>query len=603
MKRIFVKVLCNSFVLFLLSILLLPAGCHTRVSIPEGKGSALVRYNQLGYLPGSVKEFVLVDHPATTFQIIDSEGMVHYKGTLEDEGTWDLSGEAVRVGSFTPFTVPGTYRIYIDEEVVSDPFEIGASAWLPALNGSIKSFYFQRASMAIGEQYGGMYQRAAGHPDLDCPYHPSTGVSSGTLDSPGGWYDAGDYGKYIVNAAISVGQMLNLEELWPGAVRDGQLNIPESGNGVSDLLDEIRVELDWMVTMQNSDGGVYHKLTARNFGPFIMPAEYDLERLIIGKGTAATLDFAASMALASRTYRETDGTFADNALAAAEKAWAWAQGHPDLPYRNPPDVSTGEYGDNQFSDDFYWAAAELYITTGDQEYLEYLRSNEEPYIHQITNSWKFFIRNMGFHSLIAHREAIDPELASGLVSKHLALSEEILHQTESIPYRIGLDHFEWGSNSDILNQAMILCYAHLITGEEKYLNGAIRNVDYILGKNATGYSFLTGYGIRQVMNPHHRPSGADGIEAPVPGFIVGGPNDDRQDRREVTYSSDFPACAFEDVQASYASNEVCLNWNAPAVFVLGYIQQAMPSVTKETDPDLLHDHLVMMRDTVGSDPQ
>ena len=557
----------------ILIILLLPIACSTQIAFNDGEGSPLIRLNQLGYLPGSVKEFVLVDHPASTFQLIDQEGKVHFKGVLEEQGNWDLSGEEVRLGVFTAFSEPGTYRIYIDADVFSDPFEIGASVWLQALNGSIKSFYFQRASMAIEAPFGGIYTRASGHPDLNCPYHPSSGVSSGTLDSPGGWYDAGDYGKYIVNAAISVGQMLNLVELYPGAVADGQLNIPESGNGISDLLDEIRYELDWMVTMQHTDGGVFHKLTARNFGPFIMPAEYDMERLIIGKGTAATLDFAASMALASRAYLEMDGEFATRARTAAENAWKWAQANSDVPFRNPTDVHTGEYGDNEFSDDFYWAAAELYITTGKEEYLQYLRTHKEPYIHQLTNSWKFFIRNMGFHSLIAHRETIDPELAGELIANHLSLSEEILQKTETIPYRIGLDHFEWGSNSDVLNQAMILCYAHLITGEEKYLTGAIRSVDYIFGKNATGYSFLTGYGNRQVMNPHHRPSGADGIEPPVPGFIVGGPNNDRQDRREVTYSSDEPARAFEDVQASYASNEVCLNWNAPAVFVLGYLKQ------------------------------
>ena len=74
------------------------------------------------------------------------------------------------------------------------------------------------------------------------------------------------------------------------------------------------------------------------------------------------------------------------------------------------------------------------------------------------------------------------------------------------------------------------------------------------------------------MNPHHRPSGADGIEEPVPGFIVGGPNKDRQDSKQVKYASDYPAKMFEDVEASFASNEVCLNWNAPAVFVLGYLE-------------------------------
>jgi endoglucanase len=232
------------------------------------------------------------------------------------------------------------------------------------------------------------------------------------------------------------------------------------------------------------------------------------------------------------------------------------------------DVHTGEYGDNQFSDDFYWAAAELFISTGAEDYLDYLLENKEPYRHQITNSWKFFIRNMGFHSLL-----INSKMKEELSKKHLALSDEILSKMETIPYGISIDHFEWGSNSDVLNQAMILCIAHHLSGEQKYLDGAIRNTDYIFGKNATAYCFLTGFGSKQVMNPHHRPSAADDIDEPVPGFILGGPNKDKQDRQDVEYNSDYPARSYADVEESYASNEVCLNWNAPAVFVLGYLEQ------------------------------
>jgi endoglucanase len=181
---------------------------------------------------------------------------------------------------------------------------------------------------------------------------------------------------------------------------------------------------------------------------------------------------------------------------------------------------------------------------------------------------------MGFHTLLTHQDMLDPEFTGSLTDKHLELADRILEKIRTIPYRIGLDLFEWGSNSDILNQAMILCYAHYLSGEQKYLNGVIRNTDYIFGKNATGYSFLTGFGTKHVMNPHHRPSGADGIDEPVPGFIIGGPNDVREDKGQVDYRSEFPAKAFEDVQASFASNEVCLNWNAPAVFVLGYLEEA-----------------------------
>ena len=555
------------------AFLLILAGCQTGQTTSSSSGEHPFRFNQIGYYPAGSKEFVVTGLDAGSFQVLDRDGNVSFEGKLVNRGTWEASGEEVLTGDFTGLQSPDTYTIRIDREHVSAPFEIRPDIHRPALEASIKSFYFQRASMPIEEQYGGIYKRAAGHPDLNCPYHPSTGKDQGTLDSPGGWYDAGDYGKYVVNAAISTGQMLNLLELYPGGVGDGPLNIPESGNGINDLMDEIRYELDWIKTMQDADGGVFHKLTAKNFSGFIMPAEYDLERLIIGKGTSSSLNFAAVMAQASRIYRQTDPGWAEEILVAAEKAWDWSVVHDSVLFRNPEDVRTGEYGDRIFGDDFYWAAAELFLSTGKDQYFRYLLGNEEPYIHQLTNSWKFFIRNMGFHSLLANRNKLDPAFAESLTGKHLVLADKILSAIDAIPYQVSVEHFEWGSNSDFLNQAMILCYAHHMTNNPEYLKGALRNVDYIMGKNATGTCFLTGFGSRQVMNPHHRPSGADGIEAPVPGFIVGGPNRDQQDRSQVEYSSDFPARSYEDVEASYASNEVCLNWNAPAVFVLGYLEQ------------------------------
>jgi len=393
------------------------------------------------------------------------------------------------------------------------------------------------------------------------------------LASPGGWYDAGDYGKYVVNGALSTGQMLLLCTLYPQAVTDQALHIPESGNGISDLLDELKYELDWLLTMQDEDGGVFHKLTAKNFSGFVSPEAYDLDRYVIGKGTAASLDFAAVLAQAARLLAPTNEFWSQKALEAAEKAWKWAQFNPKVAFSNPDDVKTGEYGDAQFADDFYWAAAELYLATQETMYLNYLQSNKETYQHQLTNSWKFFTRNVGFASLLIHQELIDPKLYKTLKNEHLLLCDSLLEAINHHPYRIALNTFEWGSNSDVLNQALLLCLAHQLTADEKYLMGAEQITDYIFGKNATGYSFLTGFGSKRVKFPHHRPSGADQILMPIPGFIVGGPNGDRQDQQEVTYNSTLPAKAYQDVQSSYASNEVCLNWNAPAVFVLGYIHQ------------------------------
>ena len=531
-----------------------------------------IRLNQIGYHPKSNKQFILADTTATQFQLLNYQQETVYTGRVMFNGNWGPSGEAVYMGDFSSFEVPGTYQVIVNERT-SYPFEIKANLYQEAWHASIKSYYFQRASLPIEKEFDSLFYRAAGHPDMRCFYHPSSGKTSGFLASPGGWYDAGDYGKYVVNGALSTGQMLLLYALYPQAVADQTLHIPESGNGVSDLLDELKYELDWLLTMQDEDGGVFHKLTAKNFSGFISPEAYDLDRYVIGKGTAASLGFAAVLAQAARLLAPTHELWSQLALRAAKKAWKWAQLNPQMAFSNPDDVKTGEYGDTQFDDDFYWAAAELYLATQEAMYLNYLQSNKETYQHQPTNSWKFFTRNVGFASLLIHQELIDSKLYETLKKEHLLLSDSLLEVINHHPYRIALNTFEWGSNSDILNQALLLCLAHQLTAEEKYLIGAEQITDYVFGKNATGYSFLTGFGSKRVRLPHHRPSGADRILKPIPGFIVGGPNGDRQDQQEVTYTSALPAKAYQDVQPSYASNEVCLNWNAPAVFVLGYILQ------------------------------
>lgn len=552
-------------------ILLITYACDSKKA--SAKISDQIRINQIGFYPSSVKQFVIVDTKAAKFNVVNPSNKTMFSGELIDKGNWETSGEKVLLGDFSSFSTPGAYYIVVDDTIASFPFEIKSNLYEEALNASIKSYYFQRASMPIEEKFGGRYLRAAGHPDDQCIYHPSSGRSEGTLNSPGGWYDAGDYGKYVVNASLSVGEMLLLLEQYPDAIADESLNIPESGNGMSDLWDELKYELDWIMTMQDEDGGVYFKLTAKEFGDFIMPEAYDLDRYIIGKGTASTLDFSAVLAQASRIVKETDPEWSAKALEASAKAWKWAVDNDNIAFKNPEDVSTGEYGDTEFSDDFYWAAAELYLATKDTQYKDALLTYKQEYAHMQADSWKRFVRNVAFHSLLENKEELDREMSSELTKGHIALANGLLDSISKIPYEIALDNYEWGSNSDILNQAVILCQAHRLTGDEKYLIGAEKITDYIFGKNATGYSFLTGFGSKKIKFPHHRPSGADDTDNPVPGFIIGGPNNDRQDAHLVEYSSEFPAKAHMDVEASFASNEVCINWNAPAVYVLGYLQQ------------------------------
>lgn len=546
--------------------------CQKPIVEQEDMGASHIKVNQLGYYPGSIKEVLVTDMDVEKFCVLNFQGRRVYRGRLHWKGRWEASGEDVLQGDFSRVKRPGRYTILLENGLGSLPFEIREKVYEPALNASIKSYYFQRASMPIEVQYGDIFERAGGHFDMECPFHPSSGHEEGCLRSPGGWYDAGDYGKYTVNAAMALGQMLSLLEIYPEAIPDGRLNIPESGNGRSDLLDELRYELDWLVTMQDMDGGVFHKLSSLEVCNFVMPEDDSLTRYIIGKGTFATLSYAAVLAQAARVFETSDPEWARALVLSARSAWNWARRHPDVIYLNPPDVTTGEYGDDDFDDDFYRAAAELFLTTGEEEYLNFIRENPLPYEHLISTPWKFYARNMGFHSLLINRDRLPGEMAQELCTKHLALADTLLQAIKDSPYGISLDHFEWGSNSDLLNQAQILCIAHHLSAEKSYLNGALRNTDYIFGKNACGYSFLTGFGSKQVMNPHHRPSGADHNVAPVPGLVTGGPNKAQQDRQYLDYQSELPAKAFEDVQASFASNEVCLNRNASAVFVLAYLE-------------------------------
>jgi endoglucanase len=138
------------------------------------------------------------------------------------------------------------------------------------------------------------------------------------------------------------------------------------------------------------------------------------------------------------------------------------------------------------------------------------------------------------------------------------------------------EEFNWGSNSNAANQGIALINAYLITKDKKYVDAALTNIDYLLGRNATGYCFVTGIGSKPTMRPHHRPSIADGIEDPVPGLLAGGPNPGMQDK--AYYEHTEPETAYSDTDASYASNEIAINWNAPAVYLFNAIEALQKSV-------------------------
>jgi len=568
----------RSGAIILSTALILFCGCsQEKKQIAESEKSDLIRINQVGYYQSLGKRFTVADREAESFMLIDEKGKIVFRGELSDEGLWEPSGESLRSGEFSRFIEEGRYYIHIPGIGNSYPFEISNDIYESAAVDALWTFYFMRVSMEMEEEYLGKFSRKAGHPDDTCYYHETTGRSGGFRPSPGGWYDAGDYGKYIVNASIATGTMLVLNEMLPDLYPDGTLNIPEKNNGKNDLLDEIKYEFDWVLTMQDDDGGVFHKLTALVHDGITMPHETLSKRYIIGKSTAASLDFAAMLAQASRLYQSYDAEFSAQCLDAATRAYAWSVKNPDQYFSNPPGMNTGAYGDRILDEEFFWAAAELFCTTGDSEYYDAIKSEFGNIQFRITESWRNYVDNLGYYSLYLS-ERLKKEDRQLLEKGIIRLADELHTTALENPYGIPVSRFEWGSNSDILNTTIVEIIAHHTTGDQKYLDAAAMFTDYIFGRNATGFSFVSGYGTNYSRNFHHRLLWADENEETFPGYVAGGPNGHMQDRGDVesagvAYPDTHPAKSYIDHTSSYASNEIAINWNAPLVLVLAYLNQ------------------------------
>ena len=539
------------------------------VAVFTTMASAATAYiNQVGYRPGDTKEFALVDGNGNV-EIADASGTTVLTVTPSAASMWAPSGQNVQLVDFSELNVPGTYSIKVGGQVLRSDLKIADRTFEEVTKASIKWYYYQRASMELEQAYAGKWKRAAGHTNPTAELHNSTGTS-GTINTSKGWYDAGDYGRYIVNSGITTYTLLSLYEHFPEYFNTLKWNIPAEG-ALPDLLAEIKWNLDWMLTMQAADGGVYHKLTSLGFPGDVMPAKDNSKLYVIGKSTGATFDFAAVMAVASRVYQRFDASFAAQCLEAAKKAYAWGLSNPNQNYlKNPSDVSTGAYENDDPSDEKLFAGTELFISTGDASYKV---AGTSEYV-----SWWGGMDGVATYGKATHSAEFGSEAAEAK-QKILSTANDFVKRGESgFGVIMNKDDFQWGSNSSAANQGVWLLHAYYLTGEKKYYEAAVKALDYLLGKNPLDMSFLTGFGTKSPMMPHHRPSTADGVVEPVPGMLVGGPQPGGEDVGSADewkcpdYRTGFPATSYTDSRCSYASNEVAINWNAPLAYLAGAIE-------------------------------
>ena len=566
----------------LLALLLATATCTA-----QAQEAVAIRRNQVGCLPEQEKVIVV--------EGIDPSGKLHV--TAPDgkkvkpkhlrTAVSPISGRTRYVVELGSLTATGDYALALGNERCT--LHVSQRPYHDIARSALRLFYLIRSGVAIDR--GGAYDRPLGHPDTCVLVHPSAASplrpAGSVISSPLGWYDAGDYNKYVINSAFSIGLMFAAYEQQPDYFASLDTDIPESGNSTPDLLDEMAFNLRWLFTMQDpSDGGVYHKLTTPRFEGFVMPAACRQERYVVAKSVTASLDFAAVMADAARLFEpfQTDyPEFAAQAAAMAERAYQWAKDHPTAFYRQDqlrdPAISTGTYGDGNARDEFFWAATALYRLTGHQQYLDdALAYRPERFS---LPSWGN-VASLGVFEWLAmsgtRLKGDEAELVQTLKAKLIDYCDAAVRDVEASsfqsPYGNSPRDFGWGCLGEkCCGQAFTLLLADRLTASDRYRRYALQNADYLLGRNATGYCYVTGFGDQSPRHPHHRPSASDGIEDPFPGMLVGGPNPGQQDRSElpVPYPSSYPDESYIDHVASYASNEIAINWNASILALLGWL--------------------------------
>ena len=569
--------------------------------VAQARAATTVRVNQVGYLPGFAK-IATVATKATgpvEWQLLDKGGKVRASGKTRPFGDDRSSGESVQQIDFSSFNAPGKgYKLKVGPgKAESLPFEIGPDVYKRMKHDALAFFYLQRSGVPIKMPYAGSkgYERPAGHTgdkSVPCSKEAKCDYS---LDVSGGWYDAGDHGKYLVNGGFSVWALQNEYEALQkfgstaGDFGDGKLNIPEGKNSRPDILDEARFGLEALMGMQVPAGkpmaGMAHqKMHGEKWSAIpTAPDKDDIKRFLRPVSTAATLNLAAAAAQAARLWKTMDPAFSAKALNAAETAYAAALKNPKIA-AEPKVEGGGIYGDGDTGDEFYWAATELYITTGKANYKADL---EKSRFHTPKAGIETAAGELGWDhvapaakmSLVAAPNGLGDPAIAAMRTQLIAAADRFVATIGKRGYRVPMASdvtYIWGSNGAVMSAAVVLGTAYNLTHDPKYANAVIDCMDYLLGRNPLAFSYVSGYGTHALRNPHHRvwahQKDPKLPEAP-PGSVSGGPNSTLQDPyiRKLGMSGCPPETCYVDNVESYSTNEVAINWNATLAWMAAFL--------------------------------
>lgn len=536
-------------ILILLALFLFPG-----FSSVEKEGIA-ISLNSAGFLPEMPKVATLTGETSSFVIKEATTGNIAYKQNVTGPEYQKDIDQTVWFADFSGLKKEGKYFVELPDGARSAIFEIGENAYNDEYYTSMRSFYLWRCGTAVSGDHNGVhFEHAACHMDDGYEYYDENNPHT---DGTGGWHDAGDYGKYTVNAGITLGMMFLAWDQFQDKIARISLDLPPTVSGYPEFLEELKWETDWLLKMPYPDGSgrVSHKLTRKSFSAFIMPENDDAKRYFTDWSSSATADFVAVMAQAARYFEPYDKEYSKRCLDAAWLSYNFLKDNPEYKRFEQGEFKTGAYQTTD-TDDRLWAAAEMWETTGDKSCLEDFEKRAAEMNFEIDEDWDWGdVSNLGmFTYLLSERNQRNAEVLQNIQNNTLATANIIVAKGSKDVYGRPLgEKYYWGCNGTVARQVINLQIAGQISPDPAYTNTALNAIGYLFGRNSYNRSFVTGLGINPPMHPHDRRSGADNIDQPWPGYLVGGGRS---------------ATDWQDMQADYTTNEIAINWQGALVYAL-----------------------------------
>jgi endoglucanase len=521
-----------------------------------------VQMNSLGFLPQQSKKASIVGETKSFVVKQVSDKSVVFKGEVSKPVFQKDVNQNVSVADFSSVTKDGKYYLETAEGAKSTEFDISTEVYNQAFYTSMRGFYLWRCGIAVEGTHNGIrFAHDACH--MDDGYEDFQGKPGERRNGTGGWHDAGDYGKYVVNAGVTVGMMFMAWDQFQPNLKKFSLDLPETAKGYPDFLKEMKWETDWILTMQYTDGSgkVSHKLTRKNFEPFCKPEEDKEKRYFTEWSSAAVADFVAMMSQAARYFEPYDKTYSQKCLTAAQLSYKFLKENPEDKKFIQGEFKTGGYQTSD-PDDRLWAAVEMWETTGNSEFLKDFEEQATAQSFKIDENWDWGdVSNMGmFEYVLSKKAGKNPEILKTIQKNIVEVANTIAQKAAADVYGRPLGGvYYWGCNGTVARQVLNLQVANKITPDKAYIQASQDAIAHLFGRNYYNRSYVTGLGINPAMNPHDRRSGSDKEVQPWPGYVVGGGRS---------------ATGWNDKQEDYTTNEIAINWQGALVYALaGFVEE------------------------------